>query len=194
MHIFPCHARFQLLPAAMPLPRRPQPHHQQQGQGQPQQAFHGQITRRSGPGWAACLHARGWGGLWRRSSWLKGRRKQAFWVLASRAEAGPCPPSCESSISGRPTVPETQIRSEAGCDAELWLWSGARGSRWATELDCNPLSRLQFRGQHRGHAAFADIERAPGNAGRRSGAQHGDIHGNGHRITRNAPADSAQAR
>jgi hypothetical protein len=62
------------------------------------------------------------------------------------------------------------------------------------QLDCDPFTRLQFCGQHRGHAAFADVERAPGNAGRRSGTQHGDIHRNGHRVTRNAPADSAQAR
>ena len=49
------------------------------------------------------------------------------------------------------------------------------------ELDCNPLSQLKFSRQHRGHAAFSEIERTSGNAGRAPGAQHRNIHRNGHR-------------
>ncbi len=62
------------------------------------------------------------------------------------------------------------------------------------ELDSNPLSQLKLRRQHRCHAAFSEIERASGDAGRGPGAEHGDVHGNGDGIARNAAPDAAQAR
>ena len=48
--------------------------------------------------------------------------------------------------------------------------------------------------QHRGHPAFAQIKRSSWNVGRPARAQHGDIDRNGHRVTRNAATDAAEAR
>ena len=62
------------------------------------------------------------------------------------------------------------------------------------ELDRDPLTQLEFRRQHRGHAAFPEIERTSRNAGRRARTKHRDIDRDGHRITWNAPANPAEPR
>ena len=62
------------------------------------------------------------------------------------------------------------------------------------ELDSNPLSQLKLRRQHRCYAAFSEIERTSRDAGGSPGAEHGDVHGNGDGISRNAAPDAAQAR
>ena len=113
----------------------------------------------------------------------------------STLEAGCFPPSCR--IMDRWSPRESQ-KLEAATQLVVMPNDGFGlqrvGGVGQLEFDCDPFSQLKFGRQHRGHAAFAEIERAPGNAGRQPGAQHGDIHRNGHRVTRNAAADSAEAR
>jgi len=62
------------------------------------------------------------------------------------------------------------------------------------ELNSYPLPQLELGSQYCGHAAFSEIERTSGNAGRGSGTKHSDVHRNSNRIAGNAAPDAAHAR